>query len=65
MEIGVNQYQDNPMAVVKVYKKFIHNKINDDELKCLVTEFFRSVKILTKVNLQTQIVLRESSRKIT
>ena len=58
------QYQDNPMVVVKVYKKFIPTKISEDELKCLVTEFFCSVKVLTKVNLQTQIVLRESNREI-
>ena len=57
------QYHSNSLAVVKLYKKFIPNQVGDNDLEHFVTEFF-SLKIYTKQNLQTQIILRESNKEI-
>ena len=56
--------ESNPLAIVKAYKKFIPNETNIEDLECLVEDFFSSLEVVAKHNLQAQIVLRESGKMI-
>ena len=55
--------ESNPLAIVKAYKKFIPSETNIEYLEC-VEDFFSSLEVVTKHNLQAQIVLRESGKMI-
>ena len=56
--------ESNPLAILELFSKFLTEDIDEYGLKETLVEFFASMNTVTIQGLKTQLILRESNKKI-